>query len=323
MSGREPWAVRLYRRAAWTVGDLSTDAADAFASLYADERRRGLPAAMRLWLRAMIDLVRAGAIVTRPRPFAAFGHDVRWAWRTLRTRPGVSLVVIASIGLAIGANTAAFSVVNAFLWRSWGSAGDRRSRPRARRLRGARAAARRARLHDGELRSVAARQHGVRCDGGRYGNERDARRRWPSGTRGRGCGYRELFRRPRHPSGARADLHRRRRYAGEARRRAARGRALARPLRRRPRRRRPHGPAERTRAHDRRRDAARPEASVSIRSLGAARLPRGPDEHDGHLRARPPEAGRHARAGKRGDGRHGSAAVAGASDAPTRRPERR
>ena len=121
MSGREPWAVRLYRRAAWTVGDLSTDAADAFASLYADERRRGLPAAMRLCLRAMIDLVRAGAIVTRPRPFAAFGHDVRWAWRTLRTRPGVSLVVIASIGLAIGANTAAFSVVNAFLWRSWGS----------------------------------------------------------------------------------------------------------------------------------------------------------------------------------------------------------
>ena len=49
-----------------------------------------------------------------------------------------------------------------------GQPGDRRSGPRARRLRGARAAARRARLHDGELRSVATRQHGVRCDGGRY-----------------------------------------------------------------------------------------------------------------------------------------------------------
>ncbi|HEY7058636.1 MAG TPA: ABC transporter permease [Vicinamibacterales bacterium] len=121
MSRREPWPVRLYRRAAWTVGDLSADAADAFGSLYADERRRGLAAATHLWVRAMIDLLHAGAFITRPRPFAGFRHDLRWAWRTLRTRPGVSLVVIASIGLAIGANTAAFSVVNAFLWRSWGS----------------------------------------------------------------------------------------------------------------------------------------------------------------------------------------------------------
>lgn len=77
MSQREPWAVSLYRRAAWMVGDLSTDAADAFASLYADQRQRGLAAAMRLSLRAMIDLVRAGAIVTRPRPFAGFAHDLR------------------------------------------------------------------------------------------------------------------------------------------------------------------------------------------------------------------------------------------------------
>ena len=65
------------------------------------------------------------AIVVRPRPFAAFGHDLRWAWRSMRTRPSVSLVVIASIGLAIGANTAAFSVVDAFLWRSWGSRATR------------------------------------------------------------------------------------------------------------------------------------------------------------------------------------------------------
>ena len=33
---------------------------------------------------------------------------------------GIELVLV-SIGLAIAANTAAFSVVNAFLWRSWGS----------------------------------------------------------------------------------------------------------------------------------------------------------------------------------------------------------
>ena len=124
MSERQPWTVRLYRRAAWMIGDLSTDAAEAFAALYADERRRGLLPATRLWLRAMIDLVRAGAIVTRLCLFSSVSHDLRWAWRTLRTRPGVNLVIIASIGLAIGANTAAFSVVNAFLWRSWGSATD-------------------------------------------------------------------------------------------------------------------------------------------------------------------------------------------------------
>ena len=121
MSIREPWPVRAYRRAAWTIGDFSIDAADAFATLYADERRRGLLRATWLWLRAMLDLVRAGAIVRRPRPFAAFGHDLRWAWRTMWARPAASLVVVASIGMAIGASTAAFSVVNAFLWRSWGS----------------------------------------------------------------------------------------------------------------------------------------------------------------------------------------------------------
>ena len=92
MSRREPWAVRLYRRAAWTVGDLSTDAADAFALLYADERRRGRAAALRLWLRAMVDLARAG-VIARPRPLAGFGHDLRRAWRMLRTRPGLSLIV--------------------------------------------------------------------------------------------------------------------------------------------------------------------------------------------------------------------------------------
>jgi hypothetical protein len=121
MSRREPWPVRVYRFAAWTIGDLSTDAADAFAALYDDERRRGRAAASGLWLRAMFDLVRAGAVVAWPRLFAAFGHDLRWGWRTLRTRPGASAVIVASIGLAIGANTAAFSVTNAFLWRSWGS----------------------------------------------------------------------------------------------------------------------------------------------------------------------------------------------------------
>ncbi len=123
MTNREPWAVRLYRRAAWVLGDLSSEAADAFASLYTSNRTRGAAAIFWLSLRALLDLLRGAVIVMPIVFFGAFAHDLRWAWRTLRARPGLSFVVIASIGLAIGANTAAFSVVHAFLWRPWGDHG--------------------------------------------------------------------------------------------------------------------------------------------------------------------------------------------------------
>src|SRR4051812_38645878 len=119
---REPWLVRIYRRGTTVLGDLSSEAADTFAALYAEARGRGRLAALRLSARALADLAHAGVIAARPRPFASFGHDLRWSWRGMRARPGGSVGIVASIGIAIGANTAAFSVVNAFLWRSWGSA---------------------------------------------------------------------------------------------------------------------------------------------------------------------------------------------------------
>ena len=53
----------------------------------------------------------------------SFRQDVRWSLRTLRKRPAIGIVVILSIGLAIGATTAAFSVVNAFMLRSWNADG--------------------------------------------------------------------------------------------------------------------------------------------------------------------------------------------------------
>jgi len=94
--------------------------------------RGGWSGLARVWRREFVDLVRLrwfgapshvslrGALPMSESAgaFAFFGHDVRDAVRALRRSPGYTAVVILTLALGIGVNTAIFGIVDALLFKA-------------------------------------------------------------------------------------------------------------------------------------------------------------------------------------------------------------
>src|SRR5690349_11412168 len=81
------------------------------SQLFRDRARHEPP--LRVWLDTLCDV-----LVTAPKEQAdVLSNDLRYALRTIRRTPVFALTVTVTVALAIAANTAIFSIVNAVLLR--------------------------------------------------------------------------------------------------------------------------------------------------------------------------------------------------------------